>query len=91
MIVDGQNGSIETVNSKEICQGPSYTGEIFDEPPVEAGMTQETPDSLDICRGWQLLDDIDFRPIHFYPSFRHSMSEDYPFSDHEVTLFPVKD
>ena len=76
---------------QQISQGSGYTGEVLNEPPIETGMTQETPDSLDIGRGWQLFDNIDFCPIHFYPSLRHSMSENNSFSNHKVTLFPVKD
>ena len=75
---------------QQVGQGSSYTGEFFNKPPVETSMTQETPDSLDISRGWQLFDNIDLCPIHFYTLLRHSMSENNSFSDHKVTLFPVE-
>ena len=74
---------------KQVHQS-GYTGEVLDEPPVETSMTQETPDSLDISRGWQLFDNIDLCSIHFYPSLRHSMSENNSLSDHKVTLFLVE-
>ena len=75
---------------QQVGQGSGYTGEVLDEPPVETSMTQETPESLDISRGWQLFDSIDLCPIHFYPSLRHSMPENNSFPNHEVTLFPFE-
>ena len=93
--VEGHEAFLVKVERGILCQQvrqeSAYTGEVLNEPPVETSMTQETPYSLDIYRGWQLFDNIDFCPVHFYPSFRHSISEDYPFSDHEVTLLPIKD
>ena len=50
---------------QQVGQGSGYTGEVLNEPPVEASMTQETPDSLDNSRGWQLFDNIDLCSIHF--------------------------
>ena len=76
--------------SQQISQGSGYTGEVLNEPPIETSMTQETPDPLDICRWWQLFDNIDLCPMHFYPSLRHSMSENNSLSDHKVTLLPVE-
>jgi hypothetical protein len=66
-------------------------GEILDECPIKASMPQKTSNSIDIHRGWQLFNHLDLCPIHFYPFFLHSMSEDNPFSDHEVALLPIKD
>ena len=66
-------------------------GEVLDESPVKASVAQKTSHPFDIRRGWQLLDYLYLCPIHFYPSFGHSMSEDNPLSDHEMALFPIKD
>ena len=75
---------------QQISQGSGYMGQVLNEPIIETSMTQETPDPLDICRRWQLFDNIDLCPTHFYPSLRHSMFENNSFSNHKVTLFLVK-
>ena len=54
-------------------------------------MAQKTSHPFDIRRGWQLLDYLYLCPIHVYPSFGYSMSEDNPLSDHEMALFPIED
>src|SRR6185503_16521439 len=41
---------------QQVGQGSGYTGEVLNESLVETNMTQETPDSLDIGRVWQLFD-----------------------------------
>ena len=66
-------------------------GEILDESPIKASVAQKTSHPFDICQGWQLLDYLYLFPIHFYPSFGHSMFEDNAISDHEMALFPIKD
>ena len=66
-------------------------GEILDESSIKPSVAQKTPHPFDICRGWQLLDNLYLYSIHFFPSFGHSMSEDNPLSDHEMALFPIKD
>jgi hypothetical protein len=54
---------------KKTCQRPGYMGEVLDEPPIKACVPQKTPNSIDVRWGWQLLDHLDFWPIHFNPFF----------------------
>jgi hypothetical protein len=54
---------------KKTYQSPGYMEEMLDESPIKANVLQETLNSLDICRGWQLFNHLDLYPIHFYPFF----------------------
>jgi hypothetical protein len=47
-------------------------------------------DSFDVHEGWWLLNDLYLGLVYLYPPLGHKVPKNDAFTDHEMTLFPIK-